>query len=127
MIHYHMEKTQPMIKDGEKSPNSRVYLQKLEQNILVQSWQKYFKIPAGLTNTDREGSEKKHAEIRDSVPTSKGEGLITENLKCTKKQAASARAVPETSIVFISTSAPKEGEKRNSGSPPFFGAASPCH
>lgn len=58
MIHYHMEKTQPMIKDGEKSPNSRVYLQKLEQHILVQSWQKYFKIPAGLTNTDREGSEK---------------------------------------------------------------------
>lgn len=47
-----------MIKDGEKSLNSRIYLQKLKKNILVQSWQKYFKIPTGLTNIDREGSEK---------------------------------------------------------------------
>lgn len=58
MIHYHMEKTAPLIKDGGKSLNSRIYLQKLKKNILVESWQKYFKIPTGLTNGDTEGEKK---------------------------------------------------------------------
>lgn len=97
MIHYHMEKTQPMIKDGRKPLNSRIYLEKLKKNVLVELWQKYFKILTGLTNADMEGrgKKKKHVKICDIMPTSKGEGRIRENLKCTEKQAASARAVPE--------------------------------
>lgn len=84
-----------MIKDGGKPLNSRIYLQKLKKTVLVELWQKYFKIPTGLTNADREGRGKKHVKICDIMPTSKGEGRIRENLKCAEKQAASARAVPE--------------------------------
>lgn len=58
MIHYHMEKTYPTIKDGGKPLNSRIYLQKLKKNVLVELWQKYFKIPTGLTNADMKGRKK---------------------------------------------------------------------
>lgn len=55
---------------------------------------------AWLTEIRR--GKKKHAKICDSMPTSKGEGRIRENLKCAVKQAASARAVPETNRFYSS-------------------------
>lgn len=36
------------------------------------------------------------------MPTSKGEGRISENLKCAEKQAASARVVPEMNRFYSS-------------------------
>lgn len=117
-----------MIKDGGKSLNSRIYLQKLKKNILVESWQKYFKIPTGLTNVDMERRKKKHAKICDIMPTSKGEGRIRENLKCAEKQAASARVEPETNRFYSSLlQDQKRGGERNTGSPSYLGAVSPCH
>lgn len=97
----------------EENPlNSRIYLQKLKKNVLVELWQKYFKIPTGLTNADMEGREKKHVKICDIMPTSKGEGRIRENLKCAEKQAASARAVPErTDFIHLYFRTKKGGGK----------------
>lgn len=68
MIHYHMEKTLPAIKDGGKSLNSRIYLQKLKKNILVESWQRHLKIPTGLTNVDMEGRNKSMLKYVISCP-----------------------------------------------------------
>lgn len=114
MIHYHMEKTYPTIKDGGKPLNSRIYLQKLKKNVLVELWQKYFKIPTGLTNADMKGRKKNHVKISDIMPTSKGEGRIRENLKCAEKQAASARAVPERTDfihLYFRTKRGRQGKK----------------
>lgn len=58
----------PAIKDGGKSLNSRIYLQKLKKNIPVESWQRHLKIPTGLTNVDMEGRNKSMLKYVISCP-----------------------------------------------------------
>lgn len=116
MIHYHMEKAWPMIKDRGKITEQQNLCSEIEKRTFFcnrgKSTSKFFQIPADLTNTDTEGTEEKPTEICDLMPTSTGEGRIRENLKCAEKQAASAREVPASNRFYSSLLQDQERRKK---------------